>query len=679
MSAADKTKLDAVALEVVVDLGDYTRIAQQTPDPAAGEYEIVSGEIGVTPVAGKESEFAKRWHVGLEINIGNDATIRLKQQGQLHPRTLHGTVYVSNFDVVSGTVPAVGQSDEFLVPGDLTHDSELATVAKTGDYSDLHSQPNLADYVLLKELVPGSHDLYTSYVSLGGILTAGYNVGSWSMASNTSGAPQASDAQAQNAIAAGANTIVFGQLRSDSDPNHFVAGPALDAADYPSGTTRFLSVPESPGNYMRVVWTADSTLVGAGNAAYLYAPVTVTLYGTIPAPDDDEADYWQWAQELPPVITLDIPVSSISNPNWILTDGSNITVDWLGKFAPAGSQHRLLRVALNALVAGGFLRYITGADSAVVGTKPADYNNLLTGLTNALAGYADFISAMDSALLPEPVDIIQTGWTWKGLYDTDNPPVVNGDNQIGEVNQDQIWMQPSAANLPDIQRYGKPDHTFVIYKDADNYIEYTQTSNALSVSGSRRYFEFNREITGAIAVGDTVELHLEGPAWPRKNVSRQFSSPPSRFRTPTEAAIEEWLSNHGLFEFVRSWYEGFTAAATDTPNTAISTHGVPNDDTSLTATPTAASPPHPEGQRLDGQAHRLAIRLARLSGIDAGPLRHRRDERRYPARQKARRQRLDRHPRRRAQRALDECAGRRGSHHPRLRQHLLDRPRQQDQ
>ena len=140
MSAADKTKLDAVALEVVVDLGDYTRIAQQTPDPAAGEYEIVSGEIGVTPVAGKESEFAKRWHVGLEINIGNDATIRLKQQGQLHPRTLHGTVYVSNFDVVSGTVPAVGQSDEFLVPGDLTHDSELATVAKTGDYDDLHNK-----------------------------------------------------------------------------------------------------------------------------------------------------------------------------------------------------------------------------------------------------------------------------------------------------------------------------------------------------------------------------------------------------------------------------------------------------------------------------------------------------------------------------------------------------------
>ena len=172
MSAADKTKLDAVALEVVVDLGDYTRIAQQTPDPAAGEYEIVSGEIGVTPVAGKESEFAKRWHVGLEINIGNDATIRLKQQGQLHPRTLHGTVYVSNFDVVSGTVPAVGQSDEFLVPGDLTHDSELATVAKTGDYDDLHNKVSAGLGLELDgNALELSHEVLTAVFPVKGVWT----------------------------------------------------------------------------------------------------------------------------------------------------------------------------------------------------------------------------------------------------------------------------------------------------------------------------------------------------------------------------------------------------------------------------------------------------------------------------------------------------------------------------
>ena len=84
-----------------------------------------------------------------------------------------------------------------------------------------------------------------------------YRSGAWGIATNTNGAPTASDTIAATAITSGPATIYFGRLRTDSDGNgdvSFTLGPALAAADYPVGTIRHVSGwdPYDPENHLLI-------------------------------------------------------------------------------------------------------------------------------------------------------------------------------------------------------------------------------------------------------------------------------------------------------------------------------------------------------------------------------------------------------------------------------------------
>lgn len=189
----------------------------------------------------------------------------------------------------------------------------------TSDIPDLTTY--MDDYVTREALEGHESDLFADYQPASSFLDAGttYRTAGWTMATNTTGAPTASDSQNSGEIDTGAATIAFAQLRTDSNPDSaYTLGPALSAADYPRGTVRHISPwdPYDPDSHLRVTWTSNSTLVGTGDAAYLWATVDVVEVGNI----ENDSDYFRISENVPSGLDVDLPYTAIANPPWVRAD-----------------------------------------------------------------------------------------------------------------------------------------------------------------------------------------------------------------------------------------------------------------------------------------------------------------------------------------------------------------------
>ena len=149
MSSTDKSKLDTIVAEDALQLGTYTYSADQNPnDIVTGQYEIVNvnapqRRITVRPHASNAADFAARWHTGLKFKIGNDVTITLKEYNGIVPHYYSDTQSYRGYYDIEGTLPSTGTASAWYIPGELVHSSDLATVAKTGNYIDLHGRPSI--------------------------------------------------------------------------------------------------------------------------------------------------------------------------------------------------------------------------------------------------------------------------------------------------------------------------------------------------------------------------------------------------------------------------------------------------------------------------------------------------------------------------------------------------------
>ena len=166
----------------------------------------------------------------------------------------------------------------------------------------------LTAYVQRTELEGHETDRYASYNNA--FVGNSYRTGSIVLTTDTSGAPTTANQVRQPDFAAGSGTIAFGRLRKDADPDHFVLGEALAPADYPSGTVLFMEVHNRPGDRLTITTTADATLVGTGDAQYVYAPASWTVSGT-PGDVVDDGDYFLLATEKPTKVKLEIPATDI--------------------------------------------------------------------------------------------------------------------------------------------------------------------------------------------------------------------------------------------------------------------------------------------------------------------------------------------------------------------------------
>ena len=166
------------------------------------------------------------------------------------------------------------------------------------------------DVVYTEELVGKETDRYASYGSA--FLAASYRRGAFTLYNQSSGAPQNANEIGQPDIANGDVVMAVSTfLRTDRDPDNLVWADENTVADYPSGRVLEVSIWNRPAASYTATLTGAGTLVGAGDAAYIWFPCT--LSGVTDATDDvaDNGNYFRIANEEPTLIPARWPASDI--------------------------------------------------------------------------------------------------------------------------------------------------------------------------------------------------------------------------------------------------------------------------------------------------------------------------------------------------------------------------------
>ena len=182
------------------------------------------------------------------------------------------------------------------------------------------------DTVYSEQLEGRESDRYASYNNA--LIGSGYRTGDFCLFNQSTGVPVTANAYGQPDIANGTVTWAFGaKLRTDRDPNNFVAAAANVAADYVAGDVIHLQIWNKPKTTATLTLTSGGTLVGAGDAAYIYG--VGTLAGITDAFDDvaDNGDYFLIADEEPSDLRVELPATDILDPPWVEADGSNVTAE----------------------------------------------------------------------------------------------------------------------------------------------------------------------------------------------------------------------------------------------------------------------------------------------------------------------------------------------------------------
>ena len=187
------------------------------------------------------------------------------------------------------------------------------------------SKAKLPSDTVYREQLQGSEtDRYASYTSAF-IAASGDRRGSIALFSQVSGPPTDANIIGQPSIDDSSGIIALGAiLRTDRDPNHLVWAPANVAGDYSNGDVLHVSVWNKPSARLVVTLTSDGTLVGTGNAAYIWATATWDEVENIP--DVPEVgNYFAITENEPSKLPIDIPASDVLDPPWVRTDGTNVT------------------------------------------------------------------------------------------------------------------------------------------------------------------------------------------------------------------------------------------------------------------------------------------------------------------------------------------------------------------
>ena len=154
----------------------------------------------------------------------------------------------------------------------------------------------------------------------------------WAVASTDgSAAPAQADIynEAED-IVAGARTLIVGATQFATIPDEY--------SDWPPTPTKALTAdlvaalrnvhsasPPDKANYPIFVPSGVATKVGAGNGAYFWIPVTITIHGSLASIPGEEGaassangNVWRLSAEEPSTLEIDLPYQAIGNPPWAL-------------------------------------------------------------------------------------------------------------------------------------------------------------------------------------------------------------------------------------------------------------------------------------------------------------------------------------------------------------------------
>ena len=149
-------------------------------------------------------------------------------------------------------------------------------------------------------------DQFASYDNA--LFGANYFPGSWCLFTGSTQPTDDTNAVRQPDIASGNYVLVWGDLRSDSNPNAGFTPQALDANQWPSDRVIHVSpwAPFSQAGHLRITLTTAATKVGSGNTERLWARVSVVEVGDLPI----GSDYYRWSENHPSTLAIDLPPRS---------------------------------------------------------------------------------------------------------------------------------------------------------------------------------------------------------------------------------------------------------------------------------------------------------------------------------------------------------------------------------
>ena len=223
---------------------------------------------------------------------------------------------LQNLKILQGLNNNFGTGVNWQVVGVFAPPSGADAIIGVLDKSQLPS-----DTVYAESLVGKETARYASYNN--GFIGSGYRTGDFCLFTGTT-QPTNARAIGQPDITDGSGVIALGAvLRTDRDPNHFVAAPASVATDYPSGDVLFISVWNKPDVKMIVTLTSAGTLVGTGDAAYIWAQATWDEVVDV-SEVTDFGDYFLIDREEPTKIPIEIPYTDILAPPWLLSEPGSL-------------------------------------------------------------------------------------------------------------------------------------------------------------------------------------------------------------------------------------------------------------------------------------------------------------------------------------------------------------------
>ena len=180
---------------------------------------------------------------------------------------------------------------------------------------------NYTEWIKRAELAGHETDFYLSYNNA--FVANTYRSGDWVLSTDTTGPPTTANQIGQPDIASGSGVVAFAaRTRSDADPNNLQWNTASVASDYSDGDVVYASLARDKGSHLKITLTSGGTLVGTGDAAYIWATADWVEVGNI-ANVAVAGDYFTLSDFEPSELRVRLPVQDVLGA--VNTDGTNVS------------------------------------------------------------------------------------------------------------------------------------------------------------------------------------------------------------------------------------------------------------------------------------------------------------------------------------------------------------------